>query len=46
MQQQNQHLKLKLECYERELEIVKWYISVMEDGIDTKNVIEEYSALK
>ena len=36
LQEQNAALKLKVSRYESELEIVKWYIQVFEDGYDTR----------
>ena len=36
LQEQNAALKLKVSHYESELEIVKWYIQVFEDGHDTR----------
>ena len=31
---------------ENELFIVKWYMDVMEEGVDTKEIVEKYSVLK
>ena len=32
LEEENKTLKAKIAYYEKELEIVKWYISVFEDG--------------
>ena len=39
MKEQNFQLKMKIKYYENELEIVKWYTQVLEDGIDTRKVV-------
>ena len=39
MKEQNYQLKMKIKYYENELQIVKWYTQVLEDGIDTRKVI-------
>ena len=31
---------------ESELKIVQWYLETLEDGIDTKEIITEYTSLK
>ena len=46
MKEQNFQLKMKIKYYESELEIVKWYTKVLEDGIDTRKVVQEYYTLK
>ena len=39
MQEQNIALKNKVAQYEKELEVVKWYIEVFENGNDTREVV-------
>lgn len=39
-------LREKVKQLESELGIVKWYITIMEDGIDSKQVVKEYVELK
>ena len=39
MQEQNFTLKRKVAQYEKELEVVKWYIEVFENGNDTKEIV-------
>ena len=46
MTEQNQMLKIRVEQLEHEMEIVSWYTKVMEDGLDTKEIVKEYYALK
>ena len=46
MEQQNITLKEKVERYEKELELVNWYIQVLEDGIDTKEIAQHFYGLK
>ena len=46
MREQNFQMKMKIKQYEDELEIVKWYIQVLEDGIDTRQIVKEYYQLK
>ena len=36
----------KIKYLENEIDIVKWYLAVMEDGIDTREVVEKYADLK
>ena len=40
MQEQNIALKNKVAQYEKELEVVKWYIEVFENGNDTREVVQ------
>ena len=46
MQEQNIALKQKVARYEKELEVVKWYIEVFEDGNDTREIVSQYYAQK
>ena len=46
MTAQNVELKEKIVNLENELGIVQWYLSVMEDGVDTREVVKEYHLLK
>ena len=39
-------MKSKVEQLENELEVVQWYLSVLEDGVDTREVVKEYCDLK
>ena len=39
MLEQNMALKEKVERYEKELEVVEWYIQVFEDGKDTRELM-------
>ena len=39
MQEKNIALKNKVAQYEKELEVVKWYIEVFENGNDTKDIM-------
>ena len=39
-------MKYRNEQLEKELEIVQWYLSVLEDGVDTREVVKEYCDLK
>ena len=43
---ENQELKQKIQQQQDELEIVSWYLSVMEDGVDTRTVVAEYAKLQ
>jgi hypothetical protein len=42
----NDYLARKNEQLMKELEIVNWYIRVMEDGLDTKELIKKYYNLQ
>ena len=42
MQEQNLALKKKVAQYEKELEIVNWYVDVFEDGNDTKEIVQQF----
>ena len=39
-------LKCKLRQFEKEAELVKWYINIMEEGIDTKEIVTKFKQLK
>ena len=43
---ENKLLVEKNMYYESELSVVKWYLSVMEEGVDTREVVKEYAILK
>ena len=42
MREQNIALKNKVAQYEKELEVVKWYIDVFENGNDTRNIMQQF----
>ena len=42
MQEQNIALKNKVAQYEKELEVVKWYIEVFENGNDTREIASQF----
>ena len=42
MQEQNFTLKKKVAQYEKELEVVNWYIQVFEDGRDTREIAQQF----
>ena len=46
LEKKNEMLEAKVKQLEDELSIVNWYISIMEDGINTKEVVKNYQALK
>ena len=46
MTAENVELKAKVENLESEFGILQWYLSVMEDGVDTKEVVKDYAMLK
>ena len=39
-------LKQKNTAMKNEISIVNWYLDVMEEGIDSKQVMQEYAMLK
>ena len=39
-------MKAKVASLENEFDILQWYLSVMEDGVDTKEVVKDYANLK
>lgn len=43
---ENKILKKKVEQLESELEIVNWYLTILEKGIDTQKIVEEYDNLQ
>ena len=43
---ENNELKKKVEILESCLSIVEWYLAVMEDGVDTREVVKNYYDLK
>ena len=42
----NRALEAKCKCYIKEMEIVNWYINVMEGGIDATQAIKDYAKLR
>ena len=46
MLKENLEMKSKIRQLESETEIVAWYLKVMEEGVDTKEIVKEYSILK
>ena len=46
MTAENVELKAKIENLENELDILQWYHSVMEEGVDTREAIKDYALLK
>ena len=46
MTAENVELKAKVANLENEFDILQWYLSVMEDGVDTKEVVKDYAHLK
>ena len=44
--EENKELKEKLKQAEKDVDIVKWYLKVMEDGGQTKDIIKDYLKLK
>ena len=43
---ENKILKKKVDQLESELEIVNWYLTILEKGIDTQKIVEEYDNLQ
>ena len=41
-----EELLVKVEQQKEELKIVRWYLDVFEDGNDTRDILNMYSALK
>ena len=46
MTAENVELRAKIENLENEFKILQWYLSVMEAGVDTKEVVKDYAQLK
>ena len=46
MQEEYTALKEKVSRYEKELELVQWYVKVFEDGQDTREIVKLYIELK
>ena len=44
--EENKELKEQLKQAEKDVEIVKWYLKVMEDGGQTKDIVKDYLKLK
>ena len=45
VQEEIKALRQKVEAYENNCSIVEWYLSVMEEGIDTREVVQKYHEL-
>ena len=43
---ENEELRFKNLLLERKMSVVEWYMHVMEDGIDTKEISKVYTELK
>ena len=43
---ENEKLRFELRMKEYKLSILNWYLEIMEDGIDTKEVTSKYLELK
>ena len=39
-------MRAKITQLESEIQIIKWYMETMEEGIDTKEIVQEYAILK
>ena len=39
-------MRQKIDRLEQEAELVSWYVEIMEQGIDTKQLLKEYTELK
>ena len=46
LQAENKVLKEKLTAMTNEFHILQWYLSVMEDGVDTREIVKEYYDLR
>ena len=46
LKKENHELKLKLESAQENSKTVDWYLRVMEEGIDTKEIVQKYFTLK
>ena len=46
LSKENIVLKQKNTAMKNEISIVNWYLDVMEEGIDSKQVMQEYAMLK
>ena len=46
MVKENGKMRAKITQLEEELGIVKWYMEVMESGVDTTELTKEYTILK
>ena len=44
--EENTMLNAKVKQQDKELEVVKWYIEILEEGVDTKQLAQEYQKLK
>ena len=45
LKKENAEMAEKINVLENGLEIVNWYLSVMEQGVDTKEVVKKYAVL-
>ena len=46
LKKENAMMAEKIKSLENETDIVKWYLEVMEDGVDTRELVEKYADLK
>ena len=46
IKKENEKLRFEIYMKEKKLEILNWYLEIMEEGIDTKEVTEKYIELK
>ena len=46
LKKENHELKLKLQTAQENSKTVDWYLRVMEEGIDTKEIVQKYFSLK
>lgn len=44
--EENGTMRAKITQLESEISVVNWYMETMEQGIDTKEIVQEYAILK
>ena len=44
--EENAKLNARVKQQENELEVVNWYIEILEEGVNTKQLVQEYTKLK
>ena len=44
--EENTMLNAKVKQQDKELEVVKWYFEILEEGVDTKQLVKEYQTIK
>ena len=44
--EENGTMRAKINQLESEISIINWYMETMEQGIDTKEIVQEYAILK